>query len=48
MMFGCYEILRRYNTRYARHAIKKFLVDKGMVRGPFTGNQQDIYFGSDE
>ncbi len=48
MMFGCYEILRRYNIRYARHAIKKYLVDKALVRGPFTGNHQDIYFGSDE
>jgi len=47
MMFACYEILRRYNIRYARHAIKKYLVDKGMVRGPFTGNDQDIYFGSE-
>lgn len=46
MMFGCYEILRRYNIRYARHAIKKFLVDQGLVRGPFTGNEQDIYHGS--
>jgi serine/threonine protein kinase len=45
MMFACYEILRRYNIRYARHAIKKYLVEKGMVRGPFTGNDQDIYFG---
>lgn len=45
LMFSCYEILRRYQIRYARHAIKKFLVDYGMVRGPFTGNQQDIYYG---
>lgn len=45
MMFACYEILRRHNIRYARHAIKKYLVDKGMVRGPFTGHEQDIYFG---
>jgi serine/threonine-protein kinase len=46
MMFACYEILKRHNIRYARHAIKKFIVDKGLVRGPFTGNDQDIYFGS--
>jgi serine/threonine-protein kinase len=45
LMFGCYEILRRYNIRYARHAIKKYLVDKGLVRGPFTGHEQDIYQG---
>jgi serine/threonine protein kinase len=47
MMFGCYEILRRYNIRYARHAIKKYLVDKGLVRGPFQGHEQDIYQGFD-
>lgn len=46
MMFGCYEILKKYNIRYARHAIKKYLVDKNLVRGPFTGNEQNIYFGS--
>jgi serine/threonine-protein kinase len=45
MMFACYEILRRYQIRYARHAIKKYLVDRGLVRGPFTGNEQDIYLG---
>lgn len=45
MMFACYEVLRRHNIRYARHAIKKFLVDKGLVRGPFTGHDQDIYQG---
>jgi hypothetical protein len=46
MMFGCYEILKRYNIRYARHAIKKFLIDRKLVRGPFTGQEQDIYQGS--
>ncbi len=48
LMFGCYEILKKYDVRYARHAIKKFLVDKGLVRGPFTGHDQDIYFGSED
>lgn len=46
MMFGCYEILRHHNIRYARHAIKQYLIDQKIVRGPFTGNAQDIYFGS--
>ena len=46
MMFACYEILKKYDIRYARHAIKKFIVDKGLVRGPFVGNDQNIYFGS--
>jgi serine/threonine-protein kinase len=43
MMFMCYEILRRYNIRYARHAILKFLVDKQMSKAPFEGCDQDIY-----
>lgn len=46
MMFGCFDILRRYNIRYARHAIKKYMIDRGMVRGPFNGYSQDIYVGS--
>jgi serine/threonine protein kinase len=45
MMFACYEILRRYGIRYARHAIKKYLIDKGLVKGPFNGQEQDIYVG---
>lgn len=43
MMFKCYEILSRYNIRYARHAIGKFLVDRHMAKGPFAGFDQDIY-----
>jgi serine/threonine protein kinase len=45
MMFSCYEILRRYGIRFARHAIKKYLIDKGLVKGPFTGQDQNIYIG---
>lgn len=45
LMFACYEILRKHNIRYARHAIKKFIIDRGLAKGPFTGNDQDIYFG---
>ena len=45
MMFACYEILKRYDIRYARHAIKKFLIDRGLSRGPFDGNDQPIYIG---
>lgn len=46
MMFACYEILKRYNIRYARHAIKKFLVDQALVPGPYEGHDQNIYQGS--
>ena len=45
LMFQCYEILKKWNIRYARHAIKKYLIDRGMVRGPFSGNDQEIYVG---
>jgi len=48
LMFGCYEILRRFHIRYARHAIKKFLIDKNVVKGPFSGNDQEIYLGVGE
>ncbi len=43
MMFQCYEILSRYHIRYARYAIAKFLVDKQLSKGPFTGYEQNIY-----
>ncbi len=46
MMFEIYVILKRYNIRYARHAIKKFLVDAGLTPGPFDGKEQDIYQGA--
>jgi serine/threonine-protein kinase len=45
MMFACYEILKRYQIKYARHAIKKYLIDRGLVRGPFNGHDQNIYIG---
>jgi serine/threonine-protein kinase len=45
MMFQCYEILKRYEIRYARHAIKKFLVDRHLANGPFVGIDQNIYQG---
>lgn len=45
MMFACYEILKKFRIRYARHAIKQFLVDKGLTKGPFGNQEQDIYVG---
>jgi serine/threonine protein kinase len=45
MMFACYEILKRYSIRYARHAIKRFLVDQALVPGPYEGHEQNIYQG---
>ena len=45
MMFECYRILKKYNIRYARHAIKKFLIDRKMTSGTFDGRDQDIYIG---
>lgn len=43
MMYLCYQILKKYDIRYARFAIKKFLVDKGMSKGPYTDLDQKIY-----
>ncbi|MCX6117479.1 MAG: serine/threonine-protein kinase [Proteobacteria bacterium] len=45
MMFACYEILKKYEIRFARHAIKQYLIDKRLVKGPFTGQDQKIYIG---
>ena len=44
-MYGCYEILKRYEIRYSRHAIKQYLVDTKLVDGPFKGRKQNIYKG---
>jgi serine/threonine-protein kinase len=44
MMFGVYSILRRYNIRYARHAIFQYLADVGISKN-FDGKPQDIYRG---
>jgi serine/threonine protein kinase len=46
MMFEVFSILKVYGIRYARHAVKKFLVDCGMVQPPFDGKDQDIYRGA--
>lgn len=43
-MFRCYEIMKKYNIRYSRHAIKKFLSDRNMCN-PFKGQDQNIYVG---
>jgi eukaryotic-like serine/threonine-protein kinase len=45
LMYKCYEILKKFDIRYARHGIKQFMVDRGLVRGPFEGNNQNIYHG---
>ena len=46
MMFECYRILKKYGIRYARHAVKQFLIDSKMTRGPFDGKDQQIYLGA--
>lgn len=47
LMYQTYKILKYFNIRYARHGIKKFLIDCGLTAGPFTGNDQDIYYGTE-
>jgi len=46
MMYEVYSILKRFHIRYARHAIKKFLIDAGQSAPPFVGKDQEIYRGS--
>lgn len=43
MMFKCYEILKRYRIRYARHAINRYLIDQNLSKGPYEGTEQHIY-----
>jgi serine/threonine protein kinase len=45
MMWAAYEIIKRYNIRFARYAINQYLIDKGLTKGPFSGPSQDIYRG---
>lgn len=45
VMYRCYEILKRYEIRYSRHAIKKFLIDAKLIEGPLNGHNQNIYRG---
>ena len=45
MMWAAYEIVKLYNIRFARYAINQYLVDKALVKGSFSGPQQNIYHG---
>lgn len=45
LMYDCYQVMKRYHLRYARHAIRRFLMDRDLVRGPFDGREQKIYIG---
>jgi hypothetical protein len=44
-MFDCYEILRAYNIRFTRQAIKKYLIDARLVAATKVSVDQDIYIG---
>lgn len=44
-MFEIYKILKKYNIRYTRYAIKKYLIDTGMVKSELPAADQDIYVG---
>ncbi|MFK7873972.1 MAG: serine/threonine protein kinase [Oligoflexales bacterium] len=44
-MFECYQILKRSDIRYSRHAIHQFLYDAEMINESFDGTKQNIYFG---
>ena len=45
MMWAAYEIVKRYNIRFARYAINQYLIEKGLAKGPYNGPAQDIYRG---
>jgi serine/threonine protein kinase len=45
MMFAIYSILKKYNIRYARHAICQYLADNGLIKEKFNGKEQNIYRG---
>ncbi len=46
MMFEIYKVLKRYNIRYTRYAVKKYLIDSGLIHTEPPQTQQDIYFGA--
>ncbi len=46
MMFEIYKILKRYNIRYTRYAVKKYLLDSALIQDAQPQTQQDIYFGA--
>ncbi len=46
MMFECYKILKSYNIRYARYAIKQFLIDRNLIQSTISQGKQDIYRGA--
>ncbi len=46
MMLACYQILKFYNIRFARYAIKQYLQDRGLVRQTTVAAPQDIYRGA--
>jgi eukaryotic-like serine/threonine-protein kinase len=45
MMWAAYEIVKRYNIRFARYAVNQYLIDKGLAEGTTLGPKQDIYRG---
>ena len=45
MMWAAYEIVRKYNIRFARYAINQYLVDKGLSNELVDAKKQDIYRG---
>lgn len=45
MMFDIYLLLKKYNIRYGRHAIFKFLWEYNLTPYKFEGKDQEIYQG---
>ncbi len=45
MIYDCYKILAKANIRYPKQVVKRYLVELGLIKGPFDGVMQDIYLG---
>jgi serine/threonine protein kinase len=45
-MYEIYRILKRYKIRYARYAIKKYLIDQNLAGGSVGQHDQEIYIGT--
>ncbi len=44
-MLACYDILRIYNIRYARHAIRQYILLRELDAGTMNGPDQHIMYG---
>ncbi len=46
MIYDCYRVLDQSGIRFPKQAIRKYLVDVALIKGPFDGVEQNIYQGA--